>query len=87
MPQSHSVAVFGATGLVGRACLKLLLDRPEFSRVVVGVRRQLSLVPRKYKPVHVHDVARTLVNAAVAERAGVQIIESQSIERAASTLM
>jgi uncharacterized protein YbjT (DUF2867 family) len=40
---ARSIALFGATGLVGRECLKFLLARAEFSRVVVFVRRQVQL--------------------------------------------
>jgi uncharacterized protein YbjT (DUF2867 family) len=39
----RSIALFGATGLVGRECLQLLLDDPEFARVVVAVRREVAL--------------------------------------------
>lgn len=42
MPQ-HTIAIFGATGLVGRECVRLSLERPEFSRVVVVVRRPVTL--------------------------------------------
>ena len=52
---SRSIALFGATGLVGRECLSFLLDRPEYSRVVVFVRRQVSfdLPPDQQKRVAV----------------------------------
>lgn len=38
----RSVMVLGATGLVGRECLRLLLDDPSVTRVVALVRRPLS---------------------------------------------
>ena len=40
-PVSNSAVVIGATGLVGRECLKLLADRPEFERVTAVARRVL----------------------------------------------
>ena len=40
---TRSIALFGATGLVGRECLQLLLELPEFTRVVVVTRRALAL--------------------------------------------
>lgn len=39
--ESRSVALFGATGLVGGECLKLLAADPAFHRVVVPTRRPL----------------------------------------------
>jgi uncharacterized protein YbjT (DUF2867 family) len=54
----RSIALFGATGLVGRECLKFLLDRPEFSRVVVFVRRQVQfdLSPARQKKAEMHVI-------------------------------
>jgi len=56
---TRSIALFGATGLVGRECLKLLLDRPEFARVLVAVRRDvpldLSAAQRAKLELHVID--------------------------------
>ena len=45
MSQGKSIALFGATGLVGRECLRLLLDDRTFSRVLVFTRRPLSSKP------------------------------------------
>lgn len=42
MSQGKSIALFGATGLVGSACLRLLLEDSSFSRVVAFTRRPLS---------------------------------------------
>ena len=55
---SRSIALFGATGLVGRECLKFLLDRAEFARVVVFVRRkvQLDLSPAQQEKVALHVI-------------------------------
>lgn len=39
------------------------------------------LMPRKYKPVHVRDVARALVNASRTQQSRVAIIESRDIAR------
>ena len=43
--QGKSIALFGATGLVGRECLRSLLDDRTFSRVLVLTRRPLSSKP------------------------------------------
>lgn len=59
----------------------LLGDREEFRLGERVAARLAFLAPRKYKPVHARDVARSLVNAAVADRPGVQVIESEQIER------
>ena len=40
--RSLSVLLVGATGLVGRECLRLLLADPDYDRVVVVTRRPLS---------------------------------------------
>src|SRR5688500_19509973 len=40
---ARSIALFGATGLVGRECLKLVLARPQFARVIVCLRRAAPL--------------------------------------------
>ena len=39
---AHTLTLFGATGLVGRECLRLLLERSEFSRILVAVRRPVD---------------------------------------------
>jgi uncharacterized protein YbjT (DUF2867 family) len=59
----------------------LLGDRAE---VRLGERLAAALAwsfPRKYRAVHVRDVARALVQAAVEDRPGVRVIENQEIER------
>jgi uncharacterized protein YbjT (DUF2867 family) len=55
---TRSIALVGSTGLVGRECLKFLLGRPEFSRVVVLVRRQvqIDLSPAHREKVELHVV-------------------------------
>jgi len=40
-PTSSTAVVIGATGLVGRECVKLLVARPEFGRVIALARRAL----------------------------------------------
>ncbi len=57
MPDSPlSVMIVGATGLVGRECLRLLLADNGFSRIVVLTRRPLSPVVRSPKlETHVID--------------------------------
>ena len=40
-PTSSTAVVIGATGLVGRECVKLLVARPEFERVIALARRAL----------------------------------------------
>jgi uncharacterized protein YbjT (DUF2867 family) len=49
MPIGRSVLLAGATGLVGRECLRLLLADPGVDRLVVITRRALpaSIVPRQ----------------------------------------
>lgn len=42
MSPGKSIALLGATGLVGGECLRLLLEDPHFSRVVTLTRRALS---------------------------------------------
>ena len=63
----RSIALFGATGLVGRECLRLLLDRQEFARVVVVTRRDLPLditPPQRMKlELQVVDFARLAEHA------------------------
>jgi uncharacterized protein YbjT (DUF2867 family) len=45
MSLDKSLALFGATGLVGSECLRLLQDDGGFSRVVIFTRRPLSVKP------------------------------------------
>lgn len=45
MSLDKSIALFGATGLVGSECLRLLLDDGSFSRIIIFSRRQLSVKP------------------------------------------
>ena len=45
MSLDKSIALFGATGLVGSECLRLLLDDGGFSRVVIFTRRPISVKP------------------------------------------
>lgn len=45
MSLDKSIALFGATGLVGSECLRLLQDDGGFSRVLVFTRRPLSVKP------------------------------------------
>jgi len=45
MSLDKSIALFGATGLVGSACLRLLLNDGSFSRVMIFTRRPLSVKP------------------------------------------
>lgn len=40
-PSAHSAVVLGATGLVGRECVRQLTNRPEFERVTAVARRAL----------------------------------------------
>ena len=51
MPTGRSVLLAGATGLVGRECLRLLLEAPDVARLVVLTRRSLPsrFVPEKAK--------------------------------------
>src|SRR5262245_60109257 len=57
----------------------LLGDRKEF-RLIEEVALRLSWAfPRRYRAVHVRDVASALVNAAVEDRPGVRVIESAEI--------
>lgn len=57
----------------------LLGDRDEF-RLGEEIAMRLGwALPRKYRPVHVRDVARALVDAAVEDRAGMRVIENPEI--------
>jgi uncharacterized protein YbjT (DUF2867 family) len=57
----------------------LLGGRKEF-RLGEEIALRLSWAfPRKYRPVHVRDVTRALVNAAVEDRPGVRVIESSEV--------
>ena len=57
----------------------LLGDRKEF-RLAEEIALRLSWAfPRRYRAVHVRDVARALVNAAVEDRPGVRVIESAEV--------
>ncbi len=49
MANRTSVALFGASGLVGRECLRLLLEDDSFDRVVAFVRRPLGDFPSSPK--------------------------------------
>ena len=57
----------------------LLGDREEF-RLPEEIAMRLSWAfPRKYRAVHVRDVARALVDAAVEDRPGLRVIENPDI--------
>lgn len=57
----------------------LLGDRAEFRLGEQVASRFAWAFPRKYRAVHVRDVARALVGAAVEDRAGVRVIENAEI--------
>lgn len=57
----------------------LLGDRAEFRLGEQVASRFAWAFPRKYLAVHVRDVARALVGAAVEDRAGVRVIENAEI--------
>lgn len=57
----------------------LLGDRSEFRLGERIAARLAWALPRKYRAVHVCDVARALVDAAVEDRPGVRIIENPEI--------
>jgi uncharacterized protein YbjT (DUF2867 family) len=69
--QDKSIALFGATGLVGRECLRLLLDDRTFSRVLVFTRRPLSSKPD---------------NSARLARLETHVIDFEQLERHAALL-
>ena len=54
----RSVLVLGATGLVGRACLRLLLEDAGATRVVVVARRPITDVRSEKLDAHVVDFDR-----------------------------
>jgi uncharacterized protein YbjT (DUF2867 family) len=57
----------------------LLGDRKEF-RLGEELAMRLSWAfPRRYRAVHVQDVARALVNAAIEDRPGVRVIENAEL--------
>lgn len=58
------IALFGATGLVGGECLRLLLNDPAFSHIVTFTRRPLNNIGTKLET-HVLDFNRIEHNAAV----------------------
>ena len=45
MSLDKSIALFGATGLVGSECLRLLLNDGSFSRITIFTRRPISVKP------------------------------------------
>lgn len=53
-----SIAVLGATGLVGRHCLDLLARDPAFSRVVVVARRKFAEATAPRVEAHIVDFER-----------------------------
>jgi uncharacterized protein YbjT (DUF2867 family) len=57
----------------------LLGDRPEFRLGEVIAKRLAWTFPRKYRAVHVRDVARLMVAAALEGRPGVRIVENREI--------
>lgn len=57
----------------------LLGDRAEFRLGEVLMSRMSWALPRKYRAVHVRDVAKAMVDAAVADRPGPHVIESREI--------
>jgi uncharacterized protein YbjT (DUF2867 family) len=57
----------------------LLGGRKEFRLGEEMAMRLSWAFPRKYRAVHVRDVARTLVSAAVEDRSGVRVIENAQI--------
>lgn len=57
----------------------LLGDRNEFRLGETIAARLAWALPRKYRAVHVRDVARALVDAAVEDRPGVRTIENPDI--------
>ncbi len=57
----------------------LLGDRKDFRLGEVIAMRLGWALPRKYRPAHVQDVARALVDAAVEQQPGVRVIESPEI--------
>jgi uncharacterized protein YbjT (DUF2867 family) len=59
----------------------LLGDRNEFRLGEVSAARLAWAFPRKYRAVHVRDVARALVDAAVADRPGMRVIANPDIGR------
>ncbi len=60
----------------------LLGDRQEFRLGEEIATRLAWAFPRKYRPVHVRDVAGALVQAAVEDRPGVRVIENREITTA-----
>lgn len=59
----------------------LVGDRKEFRLGEEIATRFSWAMPRKYRAVHVRDVARALVDAAVEDRPGVRVIENPEIRR------
>lgn len=57
----------------------LLGERGEFRLGEAVGKVFAGLIPGRYRPVHARDVARTLLMAAVEDRPGVRIIESEDI--------
>jgi uncharacterized protein YbjT (DUF2867 family) len=59
----------------------LLGDRKEFRLGEVIAQRLAWTFPPKYRAVHVREVARVMVRAAVEDRVGVRVIENREIGR------
>jgi uncharacterized protein YbjT (DUF2867 family) len=54
----NSVAVLGATGLVGAECVRQFADSREFARVVVLTRRQSEVIAQAHVETHIIDFER-----------------------------
>lgn len=59
----------------------LLLGERSEVRVGESIAKRFAWIfPKRYKPVHARDVARTLLQAAIEDRVGVRVIESADMQ-------
>jgi uncharacterized protein YbjT (DUF2867 family) len=82
----EAVAALGYGGVTIVRPSLLIGEREEYRRGERVMARLGFLVPRRYKPVRADAVARVLVEAAVADRGGVVVVESGEIRGATRSI-
>jgi uncharacterized protein YbjT (DUF2867 family) len=58
--EKKSAVIFGATGLVGKELITLLLENKDFERIVVVVRKLLVLTNPKLKQIQLSDFSKLM---------------------------
>ncbi len=77
-PGRKSVLLLGATGLVGRECLRLLVEHDGFSRGLAFP------FPARLRPSKASDVARALVHQAILDESGRRVLLSPELRQISS---